>query len=200
MKMFLLTMAFAWIVFVAVPTFPIVRDFLASPLVIEDRDPRGDACYVLADADAFRERLGAAAYLYLQGRVSKIVFMRDDLPNPYNTLAETHWTPTDWAMDFLIHRGVPREKIQLLDPAGGMFGTLQEARNFKKSLPRDLKTLVLVSSAPHMRRSVLAFRRVLPQGVTIISCPATPYSSSYEYFYPLWIEYLKLAVYTVVAR
>jgi hypothetical protein len=50
MERFFLTIALAWVVFVVVPTIPAVRDFLGSPLVIADRDPRGDACYILADA------------------------------------------------------------------------------------------------------------------------------------------------------
>jgi uncharacterized SAM-binding protein YcdF (DUF218 family) len=67
-------------------------------------------------------------------------------------------------------------------------------------LPPDIKKLVLVSSAPHMRRSLLAFRRVLPPDLSIVSSPASSFGTSYEYFYPLRIEYLKLAVYAVVAR
>jgi len=196
----LLIIALGWIVFVVLPTLPAVRIFLASPLVVEDRDPRGDAGYILAGNNAFRERLGAAAYIYNEGRISRIIFMRDDAPSSYNFVAKARWTRTEWALDFLTHRGVPREKIQLIDQVTGMFGTLQEARNLKKALPSDLKRLVLVSSATHMRRCVLAFRRVLPPDIAIVSCPASSYSSSYEYYHPLWLEYLKLAVYAVFAR
>jgi uncharacterized SAM-binding protein YcdF (DUF218 family) len=196
----LLFIALAWVVFVFLPDIPPVRNLLASPLVVKDRDPQGDACYILAADDAFRERLGAAAELYNQGRISRIIFMREDVPSSYNYVAKALWTQTEWALDFLTHRGVPRDRIQLIDHVRGPFGTLQEARNLKKFRPPDLKRLVLVSSAPHMRRSVLAFRRVFPPDIAIVSCPASKFVTSYEYFYPLWIEYLKLAVYAVVAR
>jgi len=191
--------ALGWVVFVAVPTMPAVRIFLASPLVVEDPDVHGDACYILAGNNSFRERLGAAAYLYNSGCISRIIFMRDDAPSTYNFVAKAQWTRTQWALDFLTYRGIQRDRIQVIDHVSGVLGTLQEARNLRKSLPPDMKTLVLVSSAPHMRRSVLAFRRALPPGMAIFSYPASSYESSYEYYYPLWIEYLKLAVYAVVA-
>jgi len=196
----LLIIVLCWILFVFLPIIPPVRNLLASPLVVKDRDPRGDSCYILAGTDEFRERLAAAAELYNQGRISRIIFMRKDEPSSYNYVAKARWTATEWALDFLIHRGVPQDRIQLIDHISGPLGTLQEARNLKKSRPADLKKLVLVSSAPHMRRSLLAFRRVLPPDITIVSCPASSFSTSYEYFYPLWIEYLKLAVYSVVAK
>jgi len=142
-----LIIALSWTVFVLVPPIPAVRMFLGSPLVVEDRDARGDACYILAAADSFRERLGAAAELYNQGRVPKIIFIRDDGPGSYNFVAKASWTPTEWALDFLTHRGVPRDRIQLIDHVRGTFGTLQEAKNLKGSLPADVKRLVLVSSA-----------------------------------------------------
>ncbi len=201
MRKRLLMIVLAWVLFVAVPTIPAVRIFLASPLVVEGPDPHADACYVLAaGSNAFQERLEAAADLFNLGCVSRIIFMRNDEPGGYSFVARAKWTQTEWALDFLTHRGVPRERIYLIDHAKGMFGTLQEARNLKKFLPSDLKRIALVSSAPHMRRCVLAFRRVLPPGIVIVSYPASPFKWSYEYYYPLWIEYLKLALYAVVAR
>ncbi len=200
MKKWFLMIALGWVVFVAVPTIPAVRIFLALPLVVEDPDAHGDACYILAGNNAFRERLGAAAYLYNSGHIPRIIFMRDDTPSTYNFVIKEHWTRTQWALDFLTYRGVPRDRIQVIDRVSGIFGTLREARNLKRFLPPDLKRLVLISSAAHMRRCMLAFRRVLPSEIVMVSCPASSYSSSYEYYYPLWIEYLKLAVYAVVAR
>src|SRR5512144_2537550 len=158
----LLIIVLAWVLFVVVPTIPAIRRLLARPLVVCDRDARGDAGYILAGGNAFRERLGAAAELFNLGRISRIIFMCDDAPSAYNFTAKANWTKTQWALDFLVHRGVPRDGIQVTERPGGMFGTLQEARNFRKSLPADVQRLILVSSAPHMRRCVLAFRRVLP--------------------------------------
>ena len=151
----------AWVVFVGVPSIPVVRRVLAAPLVVSDPLARGDACYVLASGDALLERLAAAADLYSMHRVPTIIFQRSDEASSYNFVAGASWTQTDWALDFLTHRGVPRDKIVVVAAAQGLLGTLAEARNIKRALPAGVRTLVVVSSAPHMRRSMLAFRRIL---------------------------------------
>jgi uncharacterized SAM-binding protein YcdF (DUF218 family) len=190
----------AWLVLVGLPTIPAVRVFLAAPLVVGDPEARGDACYILAGGDAFRERLVAASDLYHMGRIPRIIFMLNEEWDSYNFVAQASWTPTQWALDFLDHRGVPKDRISVIAYSHGTFGTLTEARNLKEFLPAGIKRLVLVSSAPHMRRSMLAFRRILPQEVVLVPYPATDFYISNEYYHPLWLEYLKLAVYEVVAR
>jgi hypothetical protein len=50
-----------------------------------------------------------------------------------------------------------------------------------------------------MRRSVLAFERSLPQGVPVQPYAATTMINSYELHHPIWLEYLKLMVYYVIA-
>ena len=199
MKRWLPIVVLAWVVFVGLPSIPAVRGVLASPLVVTDPDARGDACYVLAGGHAFTERLAAASDLYNMHRVPRIIIQRADELGPYNFVAKASWTATEWALDFLTHSGVPRDKILVIAEARGMFGTLAEARNVKASLPADVRTLVIVSSAPHMRRSMLAFSRVHPAGVTLHPYAATDFSSGDEYFRPIWLEYLKLAVYELVA-
>jgi uncharacterized SAM-binding protein YcdF (DUF218 family) len=200
MKRWLVITALGWVVFVGLPTIPAVRVLLAGPLAVNEPDARGDACYVLAGGFALTERLAAASDLFHMGRVSRIVLQRNEEQGPYNFIAKASWTGTQWALDFLQHRGVPTDRILLVSPAVGTLGTLAEARNIRNSLPTEVRTLVLVTSAPHMRRSMLAFRRVLPPQVNLIPYAATDMSSSAEYYAPLWLEYLKLAVYAVVAR
>ena len=43
-------------------------------------------------------------------RVPRIIFQRNDELGPYNFVAKASWTGTDWALDLLTHRGVPRDK------------------------------------------------------------------------------------------
>jgi hypothetical protein len=200
MKRWILWVALGWVVLVTVPSIPAVRVFISAPLVVSDARARGDACYVLASGDVFSERLAAASDLYHMGRVARIIFQRSEDRGSYNFISRQSWTSTDWSLDFLTHRGVPLDSIQVIASAKGSFGTLSEARNLRKLLPQQIKTLVLVSSAPHMRRVMLAFRRVFPQGIELIPYAATDFSSSAEYYRPIWLEYLKLGVYFVVAR
>ena len=191
--------AVVFITFVILTSFPRIRHILSAPLVVNDMNARGDACYVLAGGGSLWERLDAAADLVQMGRVSRILLMRDDKRGQYSFKAKSSWTRTEWAADYLAWRGIPSDRISWIPQTEGMFGTLTEARTVAMNLPKEVKIVVVVSSAPHMRRSVLAFRRALPAEVSVIPYAATEFGNSYEMYYPIWIEYLKLLVYFVIA-
>lgn len=191
--------ALLWLLFVGIPSIPEVRAMLAAPLVVTDAGVRGDACYVLASGNALQERLAAAADLFHLKRIPKILLMRDNAVSSYSFTAHASWTATQWAVEYLAWLGVPRDKVILVEGTAGFWGTLREARNIARVLPRDVKKLVLVTSAPHTRRSLLAFKRVLPAGVTVVAFAATPIETSSEIHCPIWLEYLKLFVYAVIA-
>lgn len=189
-----------WFLFVALPSFPAVRKVLAAPLVVTDNQARGDVAYLLAGGNSFRERLSAAVDLYHMKRVPKILFFADTSRSSYNFIAERNFTPAEWAVDFLLWRGVPKESIHILgNLPGGRFGTLAEANALSKVLPADVKKLVMVTSAAHTRRSLLTFRRNLPEAITVVPYAATPIENSLEIYRPLWQEYLKFLVYLVIA-
>ena len=185
--------------FVVLPSFPRVRNFLATPLVVHGENGQGDACYVLAGGGSLWERLFSASDLIHLGRVHRIILMKNSMGGPYNFKASRSWSRTQWEVDYLYWLGVPNNKIELLEQSEGLFGTLQEARNVAAHLPRHVRKLVVVSSAPHMRRTVLAFERSLPPDVKVVPYAATTFVNSYEMYFPLWLEYLKLLVYYVVA-
>jgi len=178
---------------------PPLRDLVANPLVVSTPGAKGDVCYVLAGGGALWERLDAAADLIQMNRVSVILLMREDNYGQFSFKAHSSWTRTQWAMDYLAWRGVPKDKIMLLPKIDGVFGTLTEAQLVSKKLPRHVRKLVIVSSAPHMRRATLAFRRSLPSDVEVVPCAATTMTDSYEKYHPIWLEYLKLLVYYWVA-
>ncbi len=188
----------AWTLLVGVPSLPGVRDVVAAPLVVDDRAARGDAAYVLAGGHAIWERLRAASDLYHLGRVPQILLM--DVRRDDGTFfpAGRNWSATEWALGYLEWLGVPRDRVRVLPPADGGLGTLAEAR-----LVRDhaagARRLVLVTSAPHTRRTLLAFRRTLPADVEVTVYAATTFLDSEELFRPLFLEYVKLLVYAVVA-
>lgn len=185
--------------FVLLPSIPLVRNLLATPLMITDFNAKGDLCYVLAGGSSTWERLDAAADLIQMGRVSRILLMDDNSRGQYSFKAQASWTRTQWATDYLAWRGIPGDRIALIPMTDDLFGTLKEARAVAKSLSKDVKSLVVVSSAPHMRRAMLAFRRSVPEGVQVVPYAATAFEHSYEMYHPIWIEYFKLLVYYVIA-
>ena len=188
-----------WLAFVVLPSFPKVRKILSAPLVVDEQNARGELCYVLAGGGALLERLDAAADLVQIGRVSRILLMQDNKLGQYSFKANSSWTRTQWATDYLVWRGISTDRISWIQQTDGLFGTLSEARAVAKNFPKNVKTLVVVSSAPHMRRALLAFKRSLPADVNVVPYAATSFETSYEIFFPIWIEYLKLMVYSIVA-
>lgn len=176
-----------------------VRSWLVAPLVVHEPDAHGEACYILAGGGAIWERLDAGADLVQMGRVEALIIMADDSVGPYSFKDHASWPRIKWLLDYLAWRGVPRSKVIVLDQADGMLGTLSEARNVAKNLPSKVKTLVVVSSTPHMRRSIMAFERSLHPEVKIVPYAATTFENSYERYHPIWVEYLKLLVYFVIA-
>ena len=187
------------VVVILLSSAPPLRDLVATPLVMTTPGAKGDACYVLAGGGSLWERLDAAADLIQMNRVSVILLMREDNYGQFSFKAHSSWTRTQWAMDYLAWRGVPKDKVTLLPKTDGLFGTLTEAQLVSKNLPVHVRKLVIVSSAPHMRRATLAFRRSLPSDVEVVPCAATTMTNSYERYHPIWLEYLKLLVYYWVA-
>ncbi|MDD2900215.1 MAG: YdcF family protein [Desulfuromonadaceae bacterium] len=182
-----------------IPTFPAVRVVLSAPLVVHNPTSRGDCCYILASGGAMWERLDAAADLLQMGRVNTLLVMREDAYGQFSFKANASWTRTQWMADYLAWRGIPADRIRWMGQIDELFGTLKEARAVARDLPRHVKSLVIVSSAPHMRRALLAFRRSLPADVAVIPYAATEIENSYELNHPIWLEYLKLLVYYVIA-
>jgi uncharacterized SAM-binding protein YcdF (DUF218 family) len=179
---------------------PPVRRMLSAPLVVSNGSASGDAAYVLADGSALWERLDAAADLYLMKRVPLIIVMRDDRKSAFSFKAQASWTVTQWSLDFLQWRGVPGDKVLVFDSrATTRLGTLNEARSLAMALPTNVARLVLVTSPAHTRRSVLAFTRSFRARIAIVPYAATAVDQSTEFYSPLWLEYLKLLTYAMVA-
>jgi uncharacterized SAM-binding protein YcdF (DUF218 family) len=194
-----ISLTFFWMIFVVLSTSVSIRKQLAAPLVLHDPNARGEACYVLAGGGSLWERLDAAADLVQMGRVGYIVLMKDNMVGQFSFKAKASWTRTQWIADYLAWRGISADRIHWIPQTVGLLGTLTEARTIAKNLPKDVKTLVVVSSAPHMRRVVLAFRRSLPAEIRVIPFAATTFENSYEMYSPIWLEYVKLLVYYVIA-
>ncbi len=188
-----------WILSSFLLSFPDVRGFVAYPLYVNDEEAQGDAAYVMADGYAYWERLHAASDLYNMKRVSRIIILDEQERSMYNFVDQRSDLLVDRAINYLGWHGVPRDKIFTVpvNPAA-WFGSLSEAQGVAKAMP-ELESVVVVTSAPHTRRSLLCFRRSFPDNVTVrVYAPGAP-SESWEVDSPIWIEYVKLLVYHFVA-
>ena len=185
---------------VVATSFKPVRGILSHPLYVSEQDARGDVAYVMADGYAYWKRLRAASDLYNMHRVPVIYLLKEQHGAGYDFVGRRSETRSERAVRYLKWHGVPESAIKFINVQGPQaFGSLSEARAFAElSLP-NLKRVVVVTSAPHTRRSKLCFRRSLPRDVRVQSYAASELASSAELHEPIWLEYVKLMVYYFVA-
>lgn len=176
-----------------------VRVALSGPLFVNDIHAEGDVAYVLSGGNAIWERLRAAADLYHLNRTKEIILLEDNRVSSYSFIERQSWRATQWQIAYLKWLGVPESNVNIYsDTQQALFGTLKEARIVATQLPDSVSSLVIVTSAPHTRRSLLAFERNLPDIAVSVYAATEIYHSS-EFFYPIWVEYVKLLVYWIAA-
>ena len=186
-------------VLVVLPSFKPIRGILTIPLYISDDSARGEAAYVMADGHAYWGRLNGAADLYHMRRVKKILIPHEETVSLFNFVKQRNDQLFERAIDYLVWKGVPEENIETVpvDPSSRL-SSLGEARQVAKHKP-DLKSIVIVTSAPHTRRSLLCFQRSVPEDWQVSVYADSPPEAGRELFEPLWMEYLKIIVYLIAA-
>ncbi|WP_372725888.1 ElyC/SanA/YdcF family protein [Novipirellula sp.] len=132
-------------------------------------------------------------------RVKRIMILDELEDGGFNFVRRSSDTRVQRAIDYLVLHGVPAEKVTKIpaevEPA---LGSLSESR-VVASVEPGLRRLVVVTSAPHTRRSRLCFERSMPAEVQVQVYAASAPSESSEVDAPIWIEYVKLAIYYFVA-
>lgn len=186
----------AWCATTVCMSFPSLRGVVAYPLYEHDDQSAGDAAYVMADGAAYWERLRAASDLYHWKRVPRILIPDEQIKSNYNFVRRENDTLTQRALDYLKMYGVPAEAVTPVPyDVSANFSSLGEAQSVAKKFP-DLRSIVVVTSAPHTRRSKLCFDRVYSnKDIDVHVYAASGLSQSTEITSPIWIEYLKLVVY-----
>ena len=188
-----------WILLVFLPSIPSIRNILACPLIVSNKNTKGDAAYVLAGGYAFRERLLAASDLYQMNKIQKIIILKNTSKSSFHFIENRNLSLNEWWVKYLKWLDVPSNNIVVInDTRTSFWGTLNEANILRDNLDKSIQKLVLVTSAPHTRRTLLTFNRVC-KNVEAISYAASRFEGSIEMYEPLWLEYLKLIVYFLVA-
>ncbi|TWT81125.1 hypothetical protein CA13_25730 [Planctomycetes bacterium CA13] len=188
-----------WLLSMVLLSFHSIRGFVAYPLVVHDPEASGDAAYVMADGHAYWERLHAASDLFHMRKVPRLIILAESETAGYNFVQQRSETRLEKAIAYLEWLGVPAEKVSTVSvETPVMFGSLSEARAVAEQQP-GLKSIVVVTSAPHTRRSRLCFRRSLSKQVNVQVYSASDVGEGSEIDSPLWIEYIKLLIYLFVA-
>src|SRR6266481_3664234 len=136
---------------------PILR-FTAESWIIEDPLDKADAIIVLGDDNFYADRATRGAELFREGKAPVIVASGRRL-RPNAGMAEL--------MEHdLVERGVPRDKIVRF--AHDADSTLEEAQALARfAKERKWRSVIVVTSNFHTRRTRYIFRRVFPQGMEV---------------------------------
>lgn len=160
---------------------------LAENLVIEKPLDKADAILVLSGSHDYVERTDRAAAIYKQGVAPKIFLTDDNLRGGWNEKQQRNPFFVERARWHLIEQGVPEEAIEVLPTV--VAGTIDEANlAIKTAQERNLKSLLLVTSNYHTRRTLWTFERAahrtdLPIEIGIVSAPNERQSSSLIYWW-----------------
>lgn len=178
-----------------------IAPFLAKNLIVEKPLEKADAILVLSGGSAFVERTHRAAELYKKGVAPKIFLTNDGVQGGWNQKEQTNLFFYEQARRELIKQGVPAENIEVLLEV--VEGTHDEAVLFEKIIrERNLKSILLITSAYHTRRTLSTFQKVFGEKNEIgIAAPEIP-TPSPDYWWLFrqgWrniaLEYLKIFYY-----
>ncbi len=131
---------------------------LANYLVVEKSLDNADAIFVLSGSDTYVERTDEAAKLFKAKTAQKIFLTNDGLKGGWNQNEQRNPYFAERARWELIEQGIPAEAIEILPTI--VAGTNDEANLLIKiSTERKLKSILLVTSTYHSRRTLWSFER-----------------------------------------
>lgn len=131
---------------------------LEKGLYIEKTLNRADAIFVLGGSASYVERTRKAAELYKNGIASKVLLTNDGLRGGWNEKEKRNPYYAERARWELLKQGVPDEAVEILPNV--VASTRDEAESAAKVVrERNLKSLLLVTSAYHTGRTLWIFER-----------------------------------------
>lgn len=136
---------------------PIMR-FGAEYWIVDEPAAHADAIVVLSDDNFYADRATHAAQLFRQG-IAPVVVASGRRLRPDAAIS-------DLMVHDLIERGVPKDKIERLTHDAA--NTIEEADVVGKlAKERRWKSVVVVTSNYHTRRTRYIFEKLFPAGITV---------------------------------
>lgn len=177
---------------------------LATNLILEKPLDHADAILVLSGSAVYKERTRKAAELYKQGVAPIVIVTNDGTRAGWLSGEQKNPRYVELEQRELLANGVMPDSIVVL--AGEVSGTDDEARAVISEIDaRQIRSLLLVTSAYHTRRSLRTFEKIVAGKEVAIGVVAVPPGDRtpgawYWYLTPRgWQtvagEYVKIAVY-----
>lgn len=151
---------FAIFVLILFFVWTLLAPVLASYLIIEKPLVGADAILILSGSDVHLERTQKAALVYKQGVASKIILTDDGERAGWSRSEQRNPKFVEVIRNNLIVAGVAPENIEILP--GQVSGTIYEAEALRLKIQQTgLKSVLIVTSPYHTRRSLWIFDKVL---------------------------------------
>lgn len=139
--------------------WPPVAWCAARALIVEVDVARPDAIVVLSGASAYVERARLAAELFAAGRAPKVILTNDGEQGGWSSGEQRNPFFSELAAAELVRAGVPAAKIEFVTQT--VSSTYDEASAVRDyAAARNLRSLLVVTSAYHSRRAAWTWRLV----------------------------------------
>ena len=153
-----LNITIAFLILIAAWAF--IAPWLAARLIVERPLERADAIIVLSGSYVYKERTRKAADLYKRGIAPLIFITNDGERGGWLKNEQTNVAYVELEQRELAAAGVPAEAVIVLTEI--VAGTDEEAKVLAKNLDTySIRSVVVVTSAYHSRRSLWTFDRIL---------------------------------------
>ena len=132
----------------------------AKFLVVAAPVEHADAIVLLSGSSSYKERALRAAELFGAGEASRIILTNDGQQGSWSNTLQRNPFYYESTLAELNRLGVPRERVDvLLEPVSN---TYEEALLVRSHIEKQqIRTILVVTSAYHSRRSLWTYRRVL---------------------------------------
>ena len=134
----------------------------ARALIVSAPFEHADAIVVLSGSSTLFERTQHAARLYSQNRAQRILLTTDNQQGGWSTAEQRNPYFHEIAVKELTRLGVPSQNIEVVRPP--VSSTWDEAQLISQyAKTHNLRSILIVTSAYHSRRSLWTFRTLLPE-------------------------------------
>jgi uncharacterized SAM-binding protein YcdF (DUF218 family) len=145
---------------ICLAAWTLLAPYFARYLMIEKPLDTADAIIVLSGSAVYKERTRKAAEIYQQGVAPLIVITNDGGRSGWSRSEQRNLPYVELEQRELIAHGVLPDAIVTLP--GVVSGTDDEARAIAVEIePRQIRSLIIVTSAYHTRRALNTFEKIL---------------------------------------
>jgi uncharacterized SAM-binding protein YcdF (DUF218 family) len=177
-------------------TIALVLLFFVGRAALKVSMPLVNADAIVLLAGSYEDRAPFAASIFLAGKTNKIILANDGVRSGWSRAHQRNLYAIERSEELLVKLGVPRQSIISLPFRKS--GTVYDALAVREYVSKhDIRSILLVTSDYHSRRTLWIFQRVLRQLPVTIGIETAPSYLALAYFPKILLEYFKSVYYLI---